>query len=112
MKLSKITKGFAVVGFVVGIFVLATGFWLDQHGTGREVSDWFTSYELLLCPASFSLMGLETSASTPSDQPGYISLAVLTIMISSMNAITYGLVGGAISWIWRRARTLLRTSAR
>lgn len=111
MKLSRITKGFAVVGFLVGIFVLAREFWLEQHGTGREASDWANSYLLLLCPASFSLMGLETSGSTPNDQPGLISLAIITIMISTMNAITYGLVGGAISWTWGQLRMLLRPAA-
>ena len=108
MKLSKITKSFAVMGFLVGIFALVRVYWLESHGTEREVSDWATNYMLPLCPASFSLMGLETSGSTLNDQPSYFSLVILTLGISLMNAVTYGLVGGAISWIWRRLQLLRR----
>jgi hypothetical protein len=104
LALSRITKGFALVGFMIGLLADASGaaYWLGSDAIQESISN-HAEIMLWLCPPSFGFMALERATA--------LDVAEIYALVIVLNTLIYGVAGLAISQVYHLGKRLMQPRA-
>ncbi len=97
LKLSGFTWGFTIVGFVIAVacVVLSLQYAASSEATKATITD-FSTYMMIFCPPSLSMMAFETDHSLFA----YVFIYTYIIVI---NTLLYGAIGALLRKLFKRS---------